>query len=206
MRRLTPIALAFALLPLSPGARAQAFSVYALYTPAHLTDAIYTGTFLPNGSTVTQNFSAWTNGATLGATVRVVSLGPFILGVDLRGAPSQIGTPGIDDLFAGVKLGVRLPRTPLKPYVQASGGLVDLRTTASTTNGYGNFYTFIQNVDKTTGAYIFFFGADYPLRRFLDLRVLEVGVGRAAPSPFGSNNGSPDHVLFTLNSGFVAHF
>jgi hypothetical protein len=213
MRRLVFAAILSAI-AFTPASRAQVLSIYGTYSPAHLTDAIYKSTFInpSNGGTSMQNTSAWTQGFNVGATVHLFTLGPVKLGLDLRGSPTKTGTPGVADFFAGIKANLNLPSTRLKPYVQVSGGLLYLRTTDTTTEvnaptpGVTISFTTTGTAYQRVGAYEFIGGLDYRILRFVDLRVAEVGVGRAATSPFGANAESPDHVLLTVNTGVVAHF
>jgi hypothetical protein len=189
---------------------AQKISVYGTYSALHLTDATYSTSYFLNGSTTTHNTSGWSSGFTIGATLDLISFGPIELGADLRGSPVKIGTPGVSDFLAGLKLSAKLPVAKLKPYVQASGGKMYINASASTTNAYGYGPGVINTCTSTTTQNVtaveLMAGVDYPLTHFIDLRLFEIGFGRAASSPFSSHNQGVDHTLFPINTGLVLHF
>jgi len=201
MRRASLIA-ALATALFAPIVQGQVLSFYGTYSPAHVS-TLTTAIDLVTGTT--QYASLWTNGAGFGATARILRLGPATLGLDLRGTP-KTGTPAIDTVLVGLKLGARLPLTRLKPYVQVSGGLLSIRNLIATTYPANTVSSSTANENDT--AVQFIGGVDYPVRRFLDVRAIELGIGEAQFFNLlgGSGTAPPNHTLFTVNSGFVVHF
>jgi hypothetical protein len=187
-------------------ASAQILSVYGTYSPFHLTNASYSTINNFDGTTTFHTGEAWGNSVNLGATLKLYNFGPASLGLDLRGSPKKFGNPGASNVFAGLKVNVKLPVTHIKPYVQGSVGRLYLRTTASTTNNYGYgpgvINTFTQSTDEQATAYEFMAGADYPLAHFIDIRMVELGVARAGSSAFTRIS----HTLLLVNTGIVVHF
>ena len=94
-------------------------------------------------------------------------------------------------------LQVKPPVIRIKPYVQASGGWVGTR--AFNSGGSGTF-------NNNYAAYEILGGVDYPLVRFIDFRVIEVGGGQGYDIGAGRVSTAPNLSLFNINSGLVLHF
>jgi hypothetical protein len=156
-------------------------------------------------TTQAQGVNFWASGLGIGLSSTTLPLGPVKFGFDLRGSVRP-GATGADTLLAGIKLAVNLSR--IKPYIEAEGGYLETRTlnqssvsivtsTGTSSAATGGFYT-----NRYAGWEIFG-GVDYPLMRFVDLRVIEIGGGSGVDI---SNVGGPNVSLFSINSGIVLHF
>jgi hypothetical protein len=192
MRLMLPIA-ALAAVPVL--AHAQIVSAYATFAPSHVSGVI-------NGNASSGGYNStsyWTPAAGGGVTLNVLPVGPVRIGLDLR-ASGSAGSNSDTLVLFGPRVAVRLPIVKLKPYVQASGGYLRTNTTlvaspfagSSATNGFGAW--------EVLG------GIDRPVLPFFDLRVIEVGGGKAYNI---SGAGVPSGYtvsLFTLSSGLVFHF
>lgn len=174
-------------------ARAQIVSVYGTFSPTHVSN-IQTGAVLTSSGYTNQTTSLWTRGFGGGVTFNFLPIGPVALGVDLRGS-TRLGTPGLDTAMAGLKLTLKPLVIPFKPYVQASGGYLATRTNNVST-GVPPDSTFTNRY----AAYEVFGGVDYKFLPFIDVRLLEIGVGK------GYTSGNYNTTIFTANTGFVVHF
>ncbi|MDQ2924046.1 MAG: hypothetical protein M3R43_00565 [Acidobacteriota bacterium] len=197
MRRINfTFVLAIALL--APAMHAQIVSVYATFSPAHVSN-VASGVIIANGGFQTQTASFWAPGIGGGVTLNFLHLGPATLGFDFRGS-TKPGTVGADTALAGIKLGFHPPHLRFKPYVQGSAGYLASRSHLS----------FIDPPADPTAtnkyiAYEVLGGLDYSLVHFVDLRLVEVGVGKGILT--GINfGGSSNATLFTVNTGVVVHF
>jgi hypothetical protein len=196
MRRLLLSAL-FAALAV-PAARAQAVSIYATFSPAHIS-----GT--RNGSTPTSvtTSSYWAPGVGGGVTLNFLPVGPVRLGFDFRGATKR-GSQGYDLAMVGLRAGFKAANVSIKPYLQASGGYLASRVDYGTSSSSGN-YTFVST--GKFAVYEILGGIDYGISRLIDLRVIEVGAGQAfdvGGITFSSSSYRP--TIFTVNTGIVFHF
>jgi hypothetical protein len=185
-------------------ARAQV-SVYVTSASNRFSN-VYSGetiTYQTTGNIATDQYdNFWTSGIGAGATLRWLPLGPVSLSLDLRGS-TQPGTAGGDTALAGLKLGIRPPGLRLKPYVEAAGGYIGTRTV--NVNSSANYpYTPVGGtLTNHYAGWEILGGVDYPLIRFLDLRLIEIGAGR------GYNilsTSTPDITVLSINSGLVFHF
>ena len=203
MRRL----LLLTALAAAPGAHAQVLEAYATFSPTHASN-IETGSVFTGTGYTEQYTSFFVPAIGGGVTLNFLQLGPVKLGFDLRGS-TKPGTNGIDTALLGFKLAVKPPLLPIKPYVQVSGGYVATRT--------GNVSTLTNGAAVTTiggtftnqyAAFEGMAGVDYHLLPFVNLRLLEVGVGKGYNSgiSFGAANVSQNLTFFTLNTGVVLHF
>ncbi len=177
---------------------AQIISVYATLSPVHVSN-VPSGVIIANGGFQTQTASFWAPGIGGGVTLNFLHLGPATLGFDFRGS-TKPGTVGADTALVGIKLGFHPPVIHLKPYIQGSAGYLATRS---------HFAGFDPPPDPTVTnkyvAYEVLGGLDYSLVHFVDLRLVEVGVGRGILT--GPNfGGSPNATLFTVNTGVVVHF
>ncbi len=201
MRRLLLFAaLTLAAATLDPSAQAQLIEAYATFSPTHAGN-VQTGTLL-NGSTYQNQYTSFFAPAIGGGiTLNVLPLGPIRIGLDLRGS-TKSGTTGIDTALAGIKLAIKPPLLPIKPYVQVSGGYVATRTanlTAGTAGAtFGNQYAAVEGLA----------GVDYHFLPFLNLRLIEFGYGKGFNSgiSFGSTSTQNDLNFYTINTGLVLHF
>ena len=180
-----------------PNARAQ-IAIYGTFSANHLSGVDTGTTYTPNGFQ-TNTTSFYANGFGAGVTLNFLHLGPASLGFDARGSFSS-GTPSAKSILGGVKLGFHPPHTRIKPYVQVSAGYLQTNTAYRGTDPPS------QTVTNNYGTYEFLGGLDYSVAHFIDLRVIELGVGRTfAPSiEFTNTNGNA--TLFSINSGLVFHF
>ena len=204
MRRL----LLLAALALAPVAHAQIFSVYGTYSPAHFSN-VATGSVLSGTATYTEQYASyWANGFGGGVTFGILPIGPVRIGLDLRGS-TKPGTVGADTAFAGIKVGVKAPLIPIRPYVQISGGYVATRTNNISTLTSGAINSTVGGTfTNKYAAFEGIAGVDYHLVPFIDLRLIEIGAGKGYDTGinFGTTNTQGTLTLFTVNTGIVVHF
>jgi hypothetical protein len=165
--------------------RGQAVSLYVTSSSARFSNAQI--------GSQGQTTSYWTSGIGGGVTLNTIPVGPVRVGVDFRGS-TRPGTAGADTAMGGIRLGIKPPLLPIKPYIQASGGYVATRTRASSGGTFQNRYA----------AWEILGGLDFPLVPFFDLRLIEVGGGSGYRLPGTAS--APDISLFTINTGLVFHF
>jgi len=170
----------------SVAVHAQAVSVYVTSASARFSN---TPTGVPG-----QTGSFWASGIGGGLTLNTIPVGPVRFGIDLRGS-TKPGTTGADTAMGGLRLQLKPPLSPVKPYIQASGGYVATRSrVASGTGSLENHYA----------AWEILGGLDVPLVPFFDVRLIEVGGGtgyRVSGLSSASNIS-----MFTVSSGLVFHF
>jgi hypothetical protein len=184
-------------------AKAQAqVAVYVTSSSGHFSN-VPTGSVLANGSYQEQYASYWTSGIGGGITLNVLPLGPVKLGFDFRGS-TRPGTTGADTAMGGFKVGFNPPLIPLKPYIEAAGGYVATRTVNISTSPTNSSQTVGGTFNNKYAAWEVLGGIDYPLMKFVDLRLIELGGGRGVNIP--GISGASDLSLFTVNSGLVVHF
>jgi hypothetical protein len=196
MRRLLPILLAL----FATAAHGQALSIYATYSPAHLSNVQTGAVYSATSGYINQTTSYWSSGFGGGLTANFLPIGPLRIGFDLRGSVKP-GSIGANYALFGVKVGVHPPVLKVRPYGQFSVGYLSSSTTnvstaAGQTSGsiggiFGNKYA----------AWEVMGGVDYPLLSHLDARIVEIGAGGAL-----NIGGSYNPSLFTVNSGLVVHF
>ena len=190
-----------------PAAHAQLFEAYATFSPTHASN-IETGSVLTGTVSTEQYTSFFVPAIGGGVTVNFLRLGPARLGFDLRGS-TRSGTNGIDTALFGVKLAVKPPLLPLKPYVQVSGGYVATRTGNVSTVTNGSVNTAVGGTfTNKYAAFEAMAGVDYRLLPLLNLRVVEVGAGKGYNSgiDFEAANLGQNLTFFTINTGLVFHF
>ena len=132
-----------------------------------------------------------------GITVNVLSLPLVSLGLDVRGMNRQ-GAGGAENALFGVKLTAKTPVAHVKPYMQGAAGFMVAHTRNVSSPASGMTTTDGQFASHYA-MYEVLAGIDYPLRRVLDFRIIEIGAG----SSFGT---SPNTSVFSVNSGLVLHF
>ena len=190
-------------------AHAQILSVYGTFSPLHASN-VETGSALVavsgTGGTVATNQEQYTSFFTPafggGVTLGILPIGPVHIGLDVRGS-THPGTVGADTALVGLRVGLKLPLIRFKPYVQASAGYLATRTTNVSTNLSGTGGTVGGTFTNQYLAYEGIAGVDYSYARFLDFRLLEIGVGQGL-DVLGSSNSNA--TIFTLNTGVVVHF
>ena len=200
--RLRLFAAAAALL-VTPAAHAQLLSVYGTFTDTHVSN-VETGDLL-SANTYTEQYTSFNApGFGGGVTLNALNLPVISFGLDLRGS-SKPGNNGADTGLAGLKLTVHPPLLPIKPYVQVSGGYLATRTTNLTT--FPSSSTTVSNGSFVNhyAMYEVIGGIDYKLIHFVDLRLIEFGVGKAYNTGISFNGQNPSATVFTINSGIVFH-
>jgi hypothetical protein len=177
-------------------------AVYVTSSSGHFSN-VPTG-FVVSGTTSQEQYASyWTSGVGGGVTVNFLPLGPVKLGFDFRGS-THPGTVGADTAMGGLKVGFNPPLIHLKPYVEAVGGYVATRTVNISTSSSNPSQTIGGTFTNKYAAWEILGGIDYPLIKFVDLRLIEVGGGTGVNIP--GISGSPNLALFTVNSGLVVHF
>ena len=194
MRRLALlVTFVLASMAFPAAAKAQILSVYGTFSPLHASN-VETGINTANQEQYASFFTpAFGGGVTLG----LLSAGPVHLGLDLRGSTRR-GTTGADTALFGLRVGFKPPLIPLKPYVQGSVGYLATRT-PNVSSGSSGSTTFTNQY----AAYEVMGGVDYRFARFIDLRLLEVGVGQGLDILGNANSKA---TFFTINTGVVVHF
>lgn len=185
---------------------AQTLSVYGTVTTVHASN-VYSGIqFSSPGGTQYTGF--WAAGVGGGVTVNVVRLPVGSLGFDLRGSVEP-GPKGGNTALAGVKFGFHLPDSRLKPYAQASVGLLTTRTqdqSVIVNTAPSGYMTVTSYSGEVTSHYIAFEGLggiDYGINPVVDYRIIEVGVGSGHRTGFSSGENA---TFLTINTGIVVHF
>lgn len=158
-----------------------------------------------NGFTCTQTSCAASNGTekpyggTFGGYYDFRSMGPFRLGVDLRGSVLNSNKSATNfasstdfvrhySFLGGVRAGVHTPLKWLHPYAQMSAGLG--RSNADLVATDPRAY---QNYTQVEG----FVGADISILPVLDLRAIELGAGEMF--------GPASHSIQSIGIGVVFH-
>jgi hypothetical protein len=173
-------------------------AVYGTFSANHLS-GVDTGASFTSTGLQTNTDSFFANGFGAGVTLNFLHLGPARLGFDLRGSVDS-GTPSAKTFLGGVKLELHPIHTHIKPYVQFSAGYLQTQTSFRGTDPPG------PTVTNKYGAYEVIGGLDYSLHRFVDLRVVEIGVGRTFDPSIEFLNTADNATLFTINAGIVVHF
>jgi hypothetical protein len=177
-------------------------AVYVTSSSGHFSN-VPTGLVSSGGSNQEQYASYWTSGIGGGLTLNFLPLGPAKLGFDFRGS-TRPGTTGADTAMGGIKLGINPPLIRIKPYIEVAGGYVATRTINISTNPGNPSQTVGGTFNNKYAAWEILGGIDYPLVKFVDLRLIEVGGGKGMNIP--GISGASDLSLFTVNSGLVVHF
>ena len=102
------------------------------------------------------------SGASLGVYDQFFHTGLVDAGVDLRGSLQKGGNAHLNEFLIGARAAFHPVVFPMHPYVEVLGGVGGTR--AATNPVY-----------KSKVAYGAFAGLDYPVGKFVDLRVIEVG-------------------------------
>jgi hypothetical protein len=180
---LRQLSIFLSLVVLAATARAQV-GIYGKFDATHV-------------STANTNFesTAWYNGAGAGIYYDFFHAGPIGLGADLRGDLLYGNPQKYRDALFGLRLSVKPPVLPIRPYIQGSVG-----AGGPTHSGLGSVGTIYSNKFQ----YQILGGVDYALVPHLDWRVAELGYGRMS----GISSGAPAPVvtLFSIGSGLVLRF
>ena len=125
-------------------------------------------------------------------------VGPVRVGVDVRGDLLTGKGFRYRDVLGGVRVAVKLPVLPFRPYVQGSVGSGGTQPTGPLAAGissapYANKFT-----------YVVFGGLDTGLIPHVDLRAIEVGVGQQSASL--NTPGATNPVLVFVSTGLVVRF
>jgi len=118
------------------------------------------------------------------------------VGLDIRDAIVHGNSASLNSFMLGIRVADQPFHNPIKPYIQASVGAGTTRPPTST-------------VRITRAQYGIFAGADYPLNRHVDFRVVEVGfhsLQTASSSTIGGNGNIPASRLLSFSTGFVFRF
>ncbi len=132
-----------------------------------------------------------------GATLYLFHLPGIAVGLDTRGA-TRTGLGNVDEALFDVKLSATKQLFHVKPYIGGGGGFMKTRARNVSDPASG----FTDTDDSFTTHYDYyqgFAGLDYPLKKVLDVRLIEVGVGSSFGMPQNES-------VITINSGIVLHF
>jgi hypothetical protein len=139
--------------------------------------------------------TGWFVGPTAGVYYDFLHLGPVGIGADLRGSYLFQSPQKYRSILFGLRLAVKPPVLPLRPYIQGSVGVG-----GSTRSGLGGNGVLYNNKFQ----YQVVGGIDYTLVPHLDWRVAELGYGRSAG--ISSGGPTPGVNLFTISTGVVFRF
>ena len=133
-------------------------------------------------------------GGTVGIYDDFLHLGPVRAGLDLRGGLAQGGNFDYRDALVGVRVAVKAPVLPFKPYAQASLGAAETKFTGPTAVGITASYH---------GNLIWqaFGGVDLTVFPHVDWRAVEVGVGKQSTASGFNYTAGP--AVVTVGTGLV---
>jgi hypothetical protein len=119
-------------------------------------------------------------------------------GIDMRLSDLHANNAMLRDFMLGARISTAPFARPVKPYVQASVGVVTTKAPEST-------------VHTSKGGYAIYVGADYTLARHVDFRVFEFGYGSmttvsSATVGAGGNTVIPASKTLSFSSGLVFRF
>lgn len=118
------------------------------------------------------------------------------VGVDIRDSILHGNSASLNSFMVGLRAATQPFKNPLKPYIQASVGVGTTRPPTST-------------VRINRAQYGVFGGADYPIGKHVDFRVVEVGFNSletASSSTIGGTSNIPASKLLSFSTGFVFRF
>ena len=133
-------------------------------------------------------------GGTVGVYDDFVHLGPVRAGLDLRGGLAKSSKVDYREALVGVRVAVKAPVVPFKPYVQASLGAEESKYTGPTAVGITTSYhgNLIWQV---------FGGVDFTVLPHIDWRAVEVGVGKQSTASGFNYTAGP--TVVTVGTGLV---
>lgn len=196
MRRALLLPFVAALLPCMTAHSQDHIAVHATATLNYLSD-VPTGVTATSSGYQPQYASLIRPGFAGGVTVPVLRLPLVTVGVDVRGAASH-GIADFDNALFGLRFTAKLPNARIKPWVEGAAGFLAVREAnispaasgQSTTSGqYSSHFAIYEGIA----------GVDYPLRKHLDLRILEIGLGSSFGTPRNTS-------VSEAGTGVVLHF
>lgn len=135
-------------------------------------------------------------GGGVGAYDDFLHLGPIRAGLDFRGDFLAGNNYRYRDVLGGIRVAVKVPVLPIKPYGQFSVGVGGPAYT-------GPFAAGISGVQYSTKfTYEVLGGIDITILPHVDLRAVEVGYGRMTGVSGGAAS-NPASTLFSVRSGIV---
>ena len=137
--------------------------------------------------------STWFYGPGAGMYWDFLHLGPIALGGDLRGSYGWGTQQNYRSALGGIRLVVRPPLLPIRPYVQGSVGIAGTKASSSN-SGLPLHY-------DNKLAYEVLGGVDFTVFPYVDLRLPEVGYGRVSGVNGGLN--APSSTIFEISAGVV---
>jgi len=213
MRRSFLVILSLAICPVL--SHAQAMSAYFTSVNTHFTNVANGQSYNPTTATYANLFTtSWPPQFGGGVTFNGKGVGPFRLGLDLRGSTNH-ATTGADTAMAGPQLALRLPIVHIRPYVSAEGGYVATRTigtVAPVSTGIGvAVQTISTPITNQYAAWEVFGGVDVPIFSHIDFRAIEIGGGKGYLANSGVtninfNNTNTQISLFSIDTGIVVRF
>lgn len=133
-------------------------------------------------------------GGTAGIYDDFLHLGPVRAGLDLRGGLARGGNLDYRNALVGVRVAVKAPILPLKPYAQASLGVGETKYTGAAAVGITSQYS---------GKLIWqaYGGLDMNIFPHIDFRVIEVGFGKQSTATGFNYTAGP--TIVTVGTGLV---
>ena len=186
-----------ALLCASPHASAQAVEFFGTLSVNHLSQ-VPTGYLTAKGAEQEQFTSMTPVGMAGGVDLRLFSGAGVRVAAEARGATRPGLTGSMDNALFALKIGAHAPVLHVKPYVEGGAGFMSAHTANVSDAASARMTTtgsFASHFDIVEG----FAGVDYPVGRFVDLRLIEVGAG-------SSMGATPNTSIFSVNTGVVLHF
>jgi hypothetical protein len=134
--------------------------------------------------------NGWLYGPAVGLYSDFIHAGPIRFGTDVRGEFIRgANNASRNDVLLGLRLAVKPPVLPIKPYIQGSAGV-------AVTHGPGSGGSSTNLQYRVAG------GVDYTILPHIDWRVIEVGEGSLVNYTFGSGLHQSNSLL-TLATGIV---
>jgi hypothetical protein len=115
------------------------------------------------------------------------------VGIDVRDSIVHGNNAALNSFLVGVRFSGKPASLPFRPYFQGSVGAA---TSRAPTN----------SLHVTRATYAAFVGADYPINRHIDWRVLEIGYGSAttvSSNTVGGTSSVPSASLLHFSTGIV---
>jgi hypothetical protein len=135
-------------------------------------------------------------GVDMGGYYNFYQQGKTEVGVDVRDSIVHGNSASLNSFMLGIRVAAKPFKNSLKPYIQGSVGVGTTRPPTST-------------VRINRAQYGIFAGADYPLNRHVDFRIVEVGFNSlqtASSSTIGGNGDIPSSKLLSFSTGVVFRF
>jgi len=135
-------------------------------------------------------------GVDIGGYYNFYQQGKTEVGVDVRDTIEHGNSAALNSFMVGVRVATKPFSNALKPYIQASVGVGTTRPPHST-------------VRVNRQQFAVYGGADYPLNRHVDFRVVEVGfssLSTASTSTISNTGNIPASKLLSFSTGFVFRF